>query len=328
MKVFKKIALGLICILLVITLGGFGYIYNKLNKMYVKDEPIKTEQGTTNKSNTVDGITNILLVGTDGKTFDKGNRSDSMMVLTIDSKNKAIKLSSIERDTYVDIPGHSTEKLTHAYAYGGINLLRQVFKINFDLDINKYVVVNFVSFMDIIDTLGGVEVDIKEKDISELNKLIESCYSYYKNSKVENNKDVKEKKYINQAGVQRLNGYQALAFSRIRHNDDAFNRDNRQRQVLQSLYREFSDINLKKLKDCFEIILDNVKTNISPIEMVKIYSKVVKIKNKNIQQFEFPLEEYRYGHIISQQKGWVLEWDKEPNLKAWHKFIFGDDSKK
>lgn len=328
MKTFKKIAIILITIILVIALGGFGYIYHKLNKIYVKDEPKKTEEGTKIKSNTVDGITNILLVGTDGKNFGNGNRSDSMMVLTIDSKNKAIKLSSIERDTYVDIPGHSTEKLTHAYAYGGIDLLREVFKINFDLDIDKYVVVNFVSFIDIVDSLGGVEVNVKEKDITELNKLIDSCYAYYKNSSVEKNKDIKEKEYITKSGVQRLNGYQTLAFSRIRHNDDAFNRDNRQRQVLQSVYNEFLDGNLKEYKRCFDIILNNIKTNISPIEILNLAYKVFKINNKEIEQFEFPLEEYRYGHIISKQKGWVLEWDKEPNLKAWHKFIFGDDSEK
>lgn len=73
----------------------------------------------------VEGITNILLVGTDGKYIEKWNRSDSMMVVTIDSKNKDIRISSIARDTYVDIPGYSTEKLTHAYAYEGIDLLRK-----------------------------------------------------------------------------------------------------------------------------------------------------------------------------------------------------------
>ena len=327
MKTFKKILIILITIILVIALGGFGYIYHKLNKMYVKDESTKTEEITKNKSNTVDGITNILLVGTDGKNFEKGNRSDSMMVLTIDSKNKAIKLSSIERDTYVDIPGHSTEKLTHAYAYGGIDLLREVFKTNFDLDINKYVIVNFISFMDIVDAIGGVKVDVKEKDITELNKLIESCYSYYAHQAKADGKEIKSKEEVTKNGVQRLNGYQTLAFSRIRHNDDAFNRDNRQREVLQSVYNEFLDGNLKEYKKCFDIILDNIKTNISPIEMLKLIYTVYKVNNKNIEQFEFPLEEYRNGHILNKQKGWVLEWDKEPNLKAWHKFIFGDDSK-
>ena len=94
------------------------------------------------------------------------------MVVTIDSKNKDIRISSIARDTYVDIPGYSTEKLTHAYAYEGIDLLKEVFKVNFNLDIDKYIAVNFVSFMDIMDELGGVEVNVEEKDIKEINKYI------------------------------------------------------------------------------------------------------------------------------------------------------------
>lgn len=148
MKHFKKVAFILIGLIVTICLSGFGYVYFKLNKMYVKDEAVKSteEQGTM-----VEGITNILLVGTDGEYVEKGNRSDGMMVVTIDSKNKDIRISSIARDTYVDIPGYSTEKLTHAYAYEGIDLLKEVFKVNFDLDIDKYIAVNFVSFMEIID---------------------------------------------------------------------------------------------------------------------------------------------------------------------------------
>lgn len=122
MKHFKRVAFILIGLIVTICLSGFGYVYFKLNKMYVKDEAVKNteEQGTM-----VEGITNILLVGTDGKYIEKWNRSDSMMVVTIDSKNKDIRISSIARDTYVDIPGYSTEKLTHAYAYEGIDLLRK-----------------------------------------------------------------------------------------------------------------------------------------------------------------------------------------------------------
>lgn len=316
MKHFKRVAFILIGLIVTICLSGFGYVYFKLNKMYVKDEAVKNteEQGTM-----VEGITNILLVGTDGEYIEKWNRSDSMMVVTIDSKNKDIRISSIARDTYVDIPGYSTEKLTHAYAYEGIDLLKEVFKVNFNLDIDKYIAVNFVSFMDIMDELGGVEVNVEEKDIKEINKYIDACYGYYKN------KDEKDKEYITKSGVQRLNGYQALAFSRIRYTDSAFARDNRHREVAESVYKEFAQKGVETYKKCAEIILNNTKTNISPIEMMNLAYTVLKINDKDIEQFQFPLEEYRNGHIISKQKGWVLEWDKEPNLEAWHKFIFGEN---
>ena len=316
MKHFKRVAFILIGVIVTICLSGFGYVYFKLNKMYVKDEAVKSteEQGTM-----VEGITNILLVGTDGEYVEKGNRSDGMMLVTIDSKNKDIRISSIARDTYVDIPGYSTEKLTHAYAYEGIDLLREVFKVNFNLNIDKYIAVNFVSFMDIMDELGGVEVNVEEKDIKEINKYIDACYGYYKN------KDEKDKEYITKSGVQRLNGYQALAFSRIRYTDSAFARDNRHREVAESVYKEFAQKGVETYKKCAEIILNNTKTNISPIEMMNLAYTVLKINDKDIDQFQFPLEEYRNGHIISKQKGWVLEWDKEPNLEAWHKFIFGEN---
>ena len=318
MKNFKKIVLILIGIILLIGLSGFGYVYSKLNKMYVKDEVVKDIENTE-EATIVDGITNILLVGTDGEYVEKGNRSDSVMLVTIDSKNKDIKISSIARDTYVNIPGYSTEKLTHAYAYEGIDLLKEVFKENFDLDIDKYIAVNFVSFMDIMDELGGVEVNVEEKDIKEINKYIDACYGYYKN------KDEKDKEYITESGVQRLNGYQALAFSRIRYTDSAFARDNRHREVAQSVYKEFAQKGVDTYKRCADIVLNNTKTNISPMEMMNLAYTVLKINDKDIEQFQFPLEEHRKGHIISKQKGWVLEWDKEPNLEAWHKFIFGTE---
>ena len=319
MKNFKKIVLILIGIILLIGLSGFGYVYSKLNKMYVKDEVVKDIENTE-EATIVDGITNILLVGTDGEYVEKGNRSDSVMLVTIDSKNKDIKISSIARDTYVDIPGYSKEKLTHAYAYEGIDLLKEVFKENFDLDIDKYIAVNFGSFMEIIDEIGGVVVDVPESGLKSINSMIDSCYNYY------SDKDsVGEKEYLTEAGTQRLNGYQALAFSRIRYTDSAFHREARHREVAESAYKEFAQRGVDTYKRCADIVLNNTKTNISPMEMMNLAYTVLKINDKDIEQFQFPLEEHRKGHIISKQKGWVLEWDKEPNLEAWHKFIFGTE---
>ncbi len=320
MKNFKKIALTLISIIVIIALFGVGFVYSKLNKIYVKDDAKKASEKS--EGTMVEGITNILLVGTDGEYVEKGNRSDSVMLLTIDSNKKAIKISSIARDTYVDIPGYSTEKLTHAYGYEGIDLLKKVFEVNFDIKVDKYVAVNFVSFMDIMDELGGVEVNVEEKDIKEINKYIDACYDYYYDRKGE-----VKKEYITKSGVQKLNGYQALAFSRIRYTDDAFARDNRHRDVAESVYKTFLKSGPEEYKRCADILLDNTKTNISPIEMMNLGYTMFNINDMNIEQFQFPLEEYRNGHIISKQKGWVLEWDKEPNLKAWHEFIYGKDNK-
>ena len=323
MKKITKILLATLSVILIVALGGFGVIYSNLNKMYVKDESINSQEkeDDTVQGTEVEGITNILLVGTDGANVERSNRSDSVMLVTIDNNNKDIKISSIARDTYVDIPGHSTEKLTHAYAYGGIDLLKQVFEVNFNIKVDKYIAVNFVSFMDIMDEIGGVEVNVEEKDVNEINKVIDSCYDYYYDRK-----DEIEKKYITKAGKQRLNGYQALAFSRIRYTDSAYARDNRHREVAESVYKEFLNSGAKEYQRAAEIIIENTKTNISPMEMINLGFTALKINDKEIDQLQFPLAEYRNGHIISKKKGWVIEWDKEPNLNAWHSFIYGEDA--
>ena len=322
MKKITKILLATLSVILIVALGGFGFIYSNLNKMYVKDESINSQEkeDDTVQGTEVEGITNILLVGTDGANVERSNRSDSVMLVTIDNNNKDIKISSIARDTYVDIPGHSTEKLTHAYAYGGIDLLKQVFEVNFNIKVDKYIAVNLVSFMDIMDEIGGVEVNVEEKDVNEINKYIDACYDYYYDRK-----DEIEKQYITKAGKQRLNGYQALAFSRIRYTDSAYARDNRHREVAESVYKEFLNSGAKEYQRAAEIIIENTKTNISPMEMINLGFTALQINDKEIEQLQFPLAEYRNGHIISKKKGWVIEWDKEPNLNAWHSFIYGED---
>lgn len=325
MKKSTKILLGIFIAIAIVILGSFGYVYAKLNGIYVKDSDskVKTISKEEHEGKMVDGITNILLVGIDGTNIDKGNRSDSVMLATIDSKSKQLKITSIARDTYVDIPGHGYEKLTHAYAYGGIDLLKEVFKNNFDIEIDKYIAVNFISFIDVMDEIGGVEVDVKSKDIDEVNKYIDACYRYYGDR---SNKE--PKKYITEPGAQRLNGYQALAFSRIRYTDSAYARDNRHRDVAQSVYNEFLKQDPMMYKKAADILLENTKTNISPMEMLDLGYTVYNIKDNKIEQLEFPIDGHRNGHIISKQKGWVLEWDKEYNLNALHEFVFGQPYKK
>lgn len=295
MSTFKKIVIGLVIFIVAVPMVAFGYFYFKLNSIYdssaAKDVKEKVE-----KADDKDGITNILLAGVDGNNLDKGNRSDSMMVLTIDEKNNDIRITSLARDTYVQIPGYGEEKLTHAYAYGGPALLLQTIDKNFGLKIDKYAVVSFSSFEKIIDALGGVEIDVLPKEVSYIPG-------------------------VNNAGKQTLNGAEALAYSRIRYADDAYQRDNRQRTVMQAAYNKISS-SPGDLMEIGNTILGYTKTNIPPMEIFKLANKVIKMNFTEFPQLEFPLEGHRDGKIVSKEKGWVILWDKEYNNEQLKKFIF------
>ncbi len=286
-----------------------GYIYHKLNSMYIPDN--KNEIGQIQD----DSIVNILLIGLDGEYLEKGSRSDSMMILTIDNKNKSIKLTSLARDTYVDINGYSTEKLTHAYAYEGPNLLLNTINQNFGLNIDKYITVNFNSFIDLVDVVGGVEVMVTENDLEILNNTIPGCYEL---DTKENKKDIE---LVEKPGKNLLNGYQALAFSRIRYHDGAYERDRRQREVIEAIIKKVEDTGIEKYMDIINLGIKNVKTNISPNEMLSLGYSILNIGTNDIKQLEFPV--YKSSEKLDK-KGWVIKWDKDKNLNVLNEFIFED----
>ncbi|OXX84539.1 hypothetical protein AVM15_03755 [Paraclostridium benzoelyticum] len=295
MSTLKKIVIGLVVFIIATPLVAFGYFYFKLNSIYDSSEA-KDVKNKIEKADDKDGITNILLAGVDGNNLDKGNRSDSMMVLTIDEKNNDIRITSLARDTYVQIPGYGEEKLTHAYAYGGPALLLQTIDKNFGLKIDKYAVVSFSSFEKIIDAMGGVEIDVLPKEVSYIQG-------------------------VDSAGKQTLNGAEALAYSRIRYADDAYQRDNRQRTVMQAAYNKLAS-NPGDLMEIGNTILGYTKTNMPPMEIFKLANKVIKMNFTEFPQLEFPLDGHREGKTLSQEKGWVILWDKEYNNEQLKKFIF------
>ena len=297
MNNIKKITNSLILTLIIILLLGMGYLYFKLNIMYDKEEANKINTITQDsEKNKKSGITNILLVGVDGNNMEKGNRSDAMIIVTIDEKNQDIRLTSLARDTYVDIEGYSTEKLTHAYAYEGASLLIDTIKKNFDIDIDKYAAVSFESFEKIIDILGGVEINVSEKEVSQISG-------------------------VEKSGLQTLNGNQALGYSRIRYIDSAYARDNRQRTVIEALYNKLVADFSGNIMDVLNEVLRYTKTNMSPLEIVSIANKAIKIKDTDLDQVEFPFEEARKDNNISE-KGWVIQRDKEYNKDKLNKFIY------
>lgn len=307
----KKLVILLAILVIAFPAGAFGYVYFKLNAMHdsTADESILNENNFQSEA----GITNILLAGTDGRPGEKNSRSDAMMILTVDTKNKSLKLTSLNRDTYVDIPGHGKQKLTHAYVYGGANLLAQTIENNFEIDIQNYAIVDFYSFMDIVDTLGGVEVDVHENEINEINKFIKSETYEWSNQ-------TEPMQLVTQAGVQKLNGYQTLSYSRIRKNDSTQERDRRQRQVIEGLMNGVKDLPVTKYPKLLDTILPYVKTNMKPTQIIGLGGKILGIGNLSLSQIEFPFENSSTG-VTLPGAGFVIEFD-ESSLNTLHDFIF------
>ncbi|CED93553.1 Cell envelope-related transcriptional regulator [Romboutsia ilealis] len=295
-KNIKEFNAILISIAIIIPLLGIGYLYFQLNSMYDKEEAKEISTTQESEKNKKNGITNILLVGVDGNNIEKGNRSDSMMILTIDEKNQDIRLTSLARDTYVDIEGYGSEKLTHAYAYEGASLLIQTIKNNFGIDVDKYVAVSFESFEKIIDILDGIEINVSKKEVSQING-------------------------IKKSGTQTLNGSQALEYSRIRYIDSAYERDNRQRKVIEALYNKLVNDSNGNLMSVLNEVLRYTKTNMLPLEIVSIANKAIKINDTEFDQVEFPFKEARKDNNI-KEKGWIIEWDKDYNKNKLDKFIY------
>ena len=260
-------------------------------------------------------IYNILLIGKDG-IGEKTSRADAMIILTIDNKNKCLKLTSIARDTLVYIPGKGYDKVNHSFAYGGCELLLKTINKNFALDIKDYAIVDFKSFVDTINVLGGVEVNIEDREVDGLNKVIDACYGL----EIENKGNNIE--YITSSGNHLLNGYQALAYCRLRKIDNCFYRDARQRKILESLAYKLSKVSVFKYPELIKILLKHVKVNISPDKILNLAIVSKDLTNYKIKQLEFPVNEYREDGRLNHNSQYVIKWEKEENIKLLHDFIY------
>lgn len=333
---FKRICITMSIFVIIIPFIAYAYAFNKVKSYNLKNtkETYLSRELTKNNNNEevplvkeeklktykdVDGITNILLIGTDARNKTEKSRSDTMMVLTIDKIHKTLKLTSLARDTLVNIPGHGYEKLTHSYVYGGEKLLLDTINKNFKLNIKNYAVVNFQSFIDVVDTLGGVDVEIEHSEIDQLNKVIQASYNF-------SGKEVEEEpiEYITSTGIQNLNGYQALAYSRIRYNDNAFKRDERQREVIQSLTKKLSNTSITTYPKLIKDVLNHVKVNISPSEIMKLALVAYNMGSYDMKQLQFPVEENRSTAKIKYKDKDILvvKWDKVKNLNKLHEFMY------
>ena len=208
----KKITVWILAIVLVVILGAVGgvyfygnYLFNKMEKVEIdKDNIGITEEVEEKLSKYNDSIINIALFGVDAVDGGVG-RSDSIMIATLDTVNKKLKLTSIMRDSYVAIDGHGNDKINHAYAFGGPQLAIKTLNENFDLNIEDFASVNFETLPKIIDKIGGIELDIDADELKYINGYISNLNNINGTSEPE----------IESTGLQHVSGTQALAFCRL-----------------------------------------------------------------------------------------------------------------
>lgn len=264
-------------------------------------------------------VINILLVGSDhGAIEGDHGRSDSIMIATVNQDTKELKLTSLMRDIYVEIPGHGHNKLNAAYAYGGVELLYQTIAQNFGIKIDKYCVVDFDTFKKVIDKVGGIEITLEEKEAEYLNST-----NYISQAK---NRDVK-------AGKQTLNGDQALGYSRIRHvvsekyGDGDFGRTGRQRAVIQAALDKVLQQSPTKIADIALDALSDVSTDMDASYLKSLVAKVLSLGTTEIDQQRIPLEgTYVQGRAQSNMFVFFINFDA--NKAALEYFIFNKGSEK
>lgn len=305
-----KLILLFECILIVV-LGFVAFAFFQISKIptYEMDDSKIQENAFSDKN--IDNYTNILLFGVDSRANEltKETRTDSIMLLSLNKKTKDVTLTSLFRDTYVYIDGHGYSKLNHAYAYGGPELAISTVNKNFDLNIHDFVTVNFSAVSNMVDALGGVEIEITEAELDYVN-------AYGKDvAKINGHKYKK----IPGTGLQTLNGDQATGYCRVRYTKGGdFTRAERQRTVLQAIVKKAKSSNVIKLYSMLNEMLPQIYTSLSSADILGYSTGIF---SYDIQQAKgFP---YKNATPTINGASVVVATSLSSNVSELHKELFG-----
>ncbi len=302
---FRRLILFLL-VLLAVLLGGWYYLvgrlYGEINYQEAagfKDKPWKGG-----------GAVNILLIGNDSRGNDENGRSDAMILLSVNKKAKTVYMTSILRDIYVEIPGHDGNRLNAAYSFGGPELLMETIGQNFDIEVNRYVMVNFEAFAGLVDAVGGVDLEVTGQEIEYIN-----AYLVEYNMLTERPEGTD---YMDTAasGLVHLNGPQALAYSRNRYMGTDFGRTQRQRKVLAGIVKNLPPALLSGPGEVLEGILPNLTTNLTKRECMELSLLSGKFLSYEWEQGSIPLEGSYQNATIREME--VLQIDFDKNKEYLH----------
>lgn len=304
-------------VVLVLLLAVIGLWYVTVSRLYDKVEYAPTEilAGEPMKE---DGVTNILLIGNDSRVNGEDGRSDAMILVSISNQTKTIYMTSLLRDIYVEIPGHESNRLNAAYAFGGPELLLETIKQNLDIEVNRYVQVNFQAFANLIDAVGGVDLELTNEEVQLVNAYLNE-YNMLENRPIDTD-------YLptDASGLLHLNGPQALAYSRNRYIGNDFGRTERQRKILAAVFHQLPSSMLTNSGELIDGILPNLTTNISKSECYSLSLDAPKLLTYELVQASIPIAGSYQNATIRKMS--VLQVDFEKNKEFIRTHIYGESA--
>ena len=323
----KTILLLIEIVLLLVLIAGAWFISRGtgVTKINIKEEDIVMNETVANNES-LKGYRNIALFGVDArdKSLGKGNRSDTIIIASINEDTGDVKLCSVYRDTYLNLGNDSYNKCNAAYAKGGPEQAINMLNMNLDLNITDYVTVGFTGLREVIDAIGGVTIDVQENEIVHLNNYQISMVG--KTDDGENYYATEGKDYtaVTSAGPQVLNGLQATAYCRIRYVGDDFVRAERQRRVIAECLEVAKKSDPTKLIKAFDGVTDRISTSLDAEEIASLIKDVGKY---NIVASDgFPFATNRETGKVGSKGSCVIPNNLEQNVVLLQEFLFGNTS--
>ncbi|MEG1256438.1 LCP family protein [Clostridium sp.] len=323
----RMIKIILICSVVLVMLISSVFLFtnnllSKIKRVELDNTDLGIREDVTEKieMDEITNIVNIAILGVDETGNDVG-RSDAMMIATFDPVHKKLKITSVMRDTYVEISGYGKDKLNHSFAYGGPQLTIKTLNQNFGLNITDYVKINFEELEGLIDAIGGIDMELSDEEIKELDDYIELVSTAYKIPVNFLVKDESEKVH--------LDGFQTLGYCRIRSTANGdFDRTERHRKIMTEMFNKISSAGTAKLTSMAAKLLPYVETSLSNKEIINLGANVLNLGTANIEQERFPRDEYSHNsEIWTPSVGlniFYLCYDEAYTEKQMHEYIFND----
>lgn len=314
----SSVVLAVALSIAVILLGAVVYeafrmmsIVNSVNYVHSgiqfdKTEVLVSESETQQFVSHTDETKNILLCGIDIDKYGS-SRSDSMIILTIDHVHKKIKMTSLMRDMYLQIPGHRQNKLNAAFSYGGGDLLLKTIYHNFGMRIDRYACIDYAVFASVVDNLGGVEIEVEEMELEQFNKYVGGG----------------KKNKLSKGGTYNLNGQQALSYCRIRKVGTDTARTARQRKVLKEIMKKCRTLSPLKAQNILSVAAPHITTNMSRDELTSLLLEGLSSRDYETMGLRIPMD----GAWTDKQADgkWYVEVDLNKNARYLNQFIYGDN---